>query len=142
MPIREHPILGTVVMCDFNQGFCIPEMVKRRPVVVISPKIANRPGLCTIVCLSTDAPDPVMPYHCQIDLRPRLPAPRWESDGVWIKGDMVYSVAFHRLDLVRLGKDAQGVRKYLLDPLSDDNIRAIRKCVLRSVGLSSLTKHL
>ncbi|MEQ9178418.1 MAG: type II toxin-antitoxin system PemK/MazF family toxin, partial [Nitratireductor sp.] len=34
-------------MCDFNTGFRVPEMVKRRPVVVISPKIKARPRLCT-----------------------------------------------------------------------------------------------
>jgi mRNA interferase MazF len=142
MPIREHPELGTVLMCDFNQGFCAPEMVKRRPVVVISPKISNRYGLCTIVCLSNTAPDPVMPYHCQIDIRPMLPAPRWQSDGVWVKGDMIYAVALHRLDFFRMNKDANGTRKYIFEPLSDYNIKKIRNCVLRSMGLSSLTKHL
>src|SRR3546814_14006270 len=42
MPIREHPVTGTILTCDFNVGFTQPEMIKRRPVVVISPKIANR----------------------------------------------------------------------------------------------------
>ena len=85
MTIREHPPAGSILMCDFTSGFRPPEMVKVRPVVVISPKIAARPGLCTIVALSTTAPDPVMPYHCQIDIRPRLPD--WmQSDGVWVKG--------------------------------------------------------
>ncbi len=142
MPIKQHPELGTVMMCDFNQGFCPPEMVKRRPVVVISPRISNRYGLCTIVCLSTDAPDPIMPYHCQINIRPKLPSPRWESDGVWVKGDMIYTVAFHRLDFFRSGKTDTGVRKYILQPLDDENIKKVRQCVLRSLNLSHLTKHL
>ena len=141
MAITEHPPLGTVVICDFNSGFRIPEMCKRRPVVVISPKITGRPGLCTVVTLSTDTPQPIMPYHGQIDLRPRLPSP-WESDGVWVKGDMVNAVGFHRLDLVRLGKSGTGRRIYLLTPLSDENIKTIRKLVLRAQGLSVLTKHL
>lgn len=63
MTIREHPAIGTVLMCEFEPGFRVPEMVKRRPVVVISPKIAARPGLCMIVSLSTTPPDPVMQYH-------------------------------------------------------------------------------
>lgn len=141
MPIREHPLIGTVVLCNFDSGFKVPEMVKRRPCVVISPKIAYRPGLCTVVALSTDAPDPVMPYHCQIDLRPELPAP-WESDGVWVKGDMINAVGFHRLDLFRLGKDFGGKRRYLMTPLSADKIKEIRLCVLKAIGLKTLTNHL
>jgi len=82
-----------------------------------------------------------MPYQRQIDIRPKLPF-RWESDGVWIKGDMVNAVGFHRLDLVRLGKDANGKRIYLFTPLSSENIKIIRECVLRAVGMSHLTKHL
>jgi uncharacterized protein YifN (PemK superfamily) len=141
MPIREHPALGTILTCDFNAGFKEPEMVKRRPVVVISPKIVGRQGLCTVVALSTTAPDPIMQYHCQIDIRPRLPHP-FGSDGIWVKGDMVVAVAFHRLDLIRLGKSQMGSREYLYKPLSADNIKLIRACVLRAMGLSSLTKHL
>jgi len=48
-----------------------------------------------------------MSYHCQIDIRPELPD--WmRSDGVWVKGDMISSVAFHRLDFIRLGKHSMG----------------------------------
>src|SRR5687768_13432220 len=104
MPIKEHPRLGAILLCDFREGFKLPEMCKRRPVVVISPKIASRPGLCTVVALSTSPPGKTMPYNCRIDLRPRLPIP-WESDDIWVKGDMVNAVGFHRLDFFRLGKD-------------------------------------
>jgi mRNA interferase MazF len=141
MPIIEHPAIGTVVLCDFNSGFKIPEMVKRRPCVVISPKIRLRPGLCTVVALSTEAPDPVMPYHCRIDIRPELPKP-WESDGVWVKGDMVNTVGFHRLDFFRLGKDFDGKRQYLMTPLGSETLKQIRLCVLRAIGLGTLTKYL
>lgn len=141
MAIREHPRPGTVLLCDFNLGFKQPEMVKTRPVVVLSPKIAARPFLCTVVALSTNPPDHVMPYHRQIDIRPELPG-RWRSDGVWVKGDMVNAVGFHRLDLFRLGKDREGKRTYLLTPLSEENLKTIRTCVLHGMGLSTLTKHL
>jgi uncharacterized protein YifN (PemK superfamily) len=140
MPLQFHPPLGTVVICDFS-GFKVPEMVKRRPVVIISPQMKSRHGLCTVVALSTDAPAPVMPYHCQIDLVPELPPP-WGSNGIWVKGDMVAAVGFHRLELVRLGKDTDGKRIYLKSPLSADNIKKIRFCVLNAVGLTALTQHL
>jgi len=109
MPINEHPLTGSILVCDFASGFKEPEMVKRRCVVVLSPKIAARPGLCTVVALSSTAPRPVLGFHCQIDIEPRLPA-EFFSDGVWVKGDMIYSVGFHRLDLIRTGKDDQGRR--------------------------------
>jgi mRNA interferase MazF len=141
MPIHEHPEMGTILMCDFNVGFCEPEMVSRRCVVVLSPKIKARPKLCTVVALSTTPPDPVMPYHCQIDIRPRLPV-SLDSDGVWVKGDMVNAVGFHRLDLIRVGKRPDGSRIYNYQPLSIENIKKIHECVLRAMGLSVLTKHL
>jgi uncharacterized protein YifN (PemK superfamily) len=140
MTIREHPAIGSILMCDFD-GYRQPEMVKRRPVVVISPKIAARQGLCTVVALSTTAPSPVAQYHCQIDIRPHLPG--WlQSDGVWIKGDMIAVVAFDRLDFVQLGKDHVGKRRYYYSTVGPENLRTIRRCVLSGMGLAHLTKHL
>ena len=141
MPIREHPDRGSIVVCDFSSGFQNPEMDKTRPVVVLTPKIKARPGLCTIVSLSTTPPDPEMPYHAQIDISPELPGP-FQSHGLWIKGDMVNAVAFHRLNLIRCGKDKNGVRKYYYNTISDNQLRLLQKCVLHGMGMSSLTKHL
>lgn len=128
-------------MCDFGAGFSEPEMCKRRPVVVLNPRIQNRPGLCTVVALSTSPPNPQMPYHRQIRIRPPLPA-KWLSDNVWVKGDMVNAVSFHRLDLIRLGKDANGKRIYHMDAIEADQFKVVQECVLRAIGLSILTKHL
>lgn len=141
MAIHEHPRIGTVLLCDFDQGFRVPEMVKRRPVIVISPKISVRAGLCTIVALSTEAPIPQMPYHCQITLDPPLPEP-WGDKARWVKGDMVCAVGFHRLDFLHHGKDTQGKRQYRFDPLPDTDMRRVRVCVLNALGMGSLTKHL
>lgn len=141
MPILEHPEKGTLLLCDFNNGFCEPEMVKIRPVVVLTPKIAARPKLCTVVALSTSAPTPIMPYHAQIDIDPPLPA-GLQSDGVWIKGDMVYAVGFHRLNLIRTGKDKNGKRTYYFNTLNREQRRIVNTCVLNGMGLSDLTKHL
>ena len=141
MAIREHPKIGTVLMCDYNTGFVAPEMVKRRPVVVISPRIAARPGLCTIVPLSTTPPNPVMAYHCQIELPEQLPD--WfDRNGVWVKGDMVSAVGLNRLDFIRLPKSTLGTRQYCFATLSGDSIRKIRSAVLAGLGLAHLTKNL
>ena len=116
-------------------------MIKRRAVIVISPKISVRAGLCTVVALSTSEPMPKMPYHCQITLDPPLPEP-WGDTARWVKGDMVCAVGFHRLDFPRLGKRVGGKQQYRYDPISAEDLRMIRHCVLCALGLSGLTKHL
>jgi mRNA interferase MazF len=46
--------MGQILICDFSSGFVEPEMVKVRPVVVISPKPRKSiHSLCTVVPLST-----------------------------------------------------------------------------------------
>src|SRR5581483_8795556 len=141
MPIHQHVEPGTILRCNFDKAFKIPEMVKPRCVVVLSPKITARPGLATVVCLSTRPPDPVMPYHCPINLKPELPPP-WDSNRIWVKGAMIYSIGFHRLDLLRLRKDRAGKRVYRMDVLTADQMKEIKSCVLRGLGMSVLTKHL
>lgn len=141
MAITEHPHKGSVLLCDFDQGFQVPEMAKLRPVVVLSPNIKARPGLCTVVCLSTTPPDPIMDYHATLNIAPKLPLP-YQSDGVWIKGDMIYSVGFHRLNFIRAGKQIDGKRLYYYHTLSEDQLTLVKSCVLRGMGLSRLTKHL
>ena len=79
-----------------------------------------------------------MPYHLELNLS--LPPP-WHLGPNWVKGDMVYAMGFHRLDLVRLGKDGTGKRQYLFKTMPDPEMRAIRCCVLHAMGLSALTKH-
>jgi hypothetical protein len=40
-------------------------MCKRRPAIVLSPPIPGRAFMCTIVPLSTTAPDPILPHHME-----------------------------------------------------------------------------
>jgi len=115
-------------------------MVKPRCVIVLSPRIKARAKLCTVVCMSSTAPDNAQQYHCQLDIRPHLPAP-WGSDGIWVKGDMIYSIGFHRLNLIRTGKDREGNRIYRMDTITPEQMKQVKCCVLRGLGLSTLTKH-
>ncbi|MFN8759665.1 MAG: type II toxin-antitoxin system PemK/MazF family toxin [Tagaea sp.] len=142
MAINEHPAIGTILICDFDRGFVAPEMVKRRPVVVVSPKISVRYGLCTVVPISTEVPSPKMPYHLELGgLQPPLPEP-WDQGPNWIKGDMIYSVSFNRLDFIRYGKNSDGKRVYRFETLSSEQMKSIRKCMLSALGLVGLTQHL
>lgn len=139
MSIIHHPETGTIVICDFH-GYVEPEMVKRRPAVVISPRFRNRAGLCTIVPLSTTPPYQIMPYHYKLHLDSPLPPP-YDALCHWVKADMLSTVSMSRLDLPRTGKDA-GKRQYVIKVIEDIDLRNIRSCVLHAVGLSHLTGHL
>jgi mRNA interferase MazF len=128
------------VLVDFDAAFKEPEMVKPRLCVVLSKPIQARPDLLTVVPLSMTVPDKVMPYHLEFEIPFELP-PRWGKARRWLKGDMIYSVGFQRVDLLRLGKDG-GKRIYQTATLPDDLFRSIQKAVLHGLSLSGLTKHL
>lgn len=138
MAIRFHPEMGAVVICDFT-SFVSPEMTKRRPAIVISPRFRERAELCTVVPLSTTPPPVVMPYHYKIFIDPILPEP-YDSEFHWVKADMVYSVSFARLYLPNK-KDEQGKRIYDVRVISDGDLVEVQKCVLNGIGLTALTKH-
>ncbi|MEX0730602.1 MAG: type II toxin-antitoxin system PemK/MazF family toxin [Aquisalimonadaceae bacterium] len=145
MAITIHPKVGQILLCDFSEGFREPEMVKSgRPVVVLSPAMQGRQRLVTVVALSSARPDPVMPYHYHL---PRSCLPqlgRFDRAETWVKGDMIYTVGFHRLDLIQLGRrnPNTGKRVYFSDRLGRERMREIYSCVLRGLNLSALCKHL
>ena len=140
MAIKYHPEIGTILICDFY-GFAEPEMVKRRPVIIVSPRLRNRDGLCTIVPLSTTSPIPVMEYHYKLKLDKPLPAP-YDSSFHWVKGDMLTTVSFNRLFLPHTNKDHNGKRRYVVKIIEDIDLCNIRKCILHALALSPLTKHI
>lgn len=116
-------------------------MVKVRLAVVLSPRIRARPHLCTVVPLSLTAPERVMAYNKIIRIPFELPG-HWGDHERWIKGDMVNAVGFHRVDLLRMGKDRDGNRLYQTQVLPEDLFKAVRRCALHGMGFSTLTRHL
>jgi mRNA interferase MazF len=134
MPLQFPPYPGAILRCDF-QGFKEPEMVKPRPVIVISPKAErmNR-RICTIVPLSTTHPNPIQRYNLKITL-PGIILPNGIRRECWVKGDMIYALSLDRLDLYRLGKDGQGKRAYYYDRIDNNALFEIRKAVGHSIGL-------
>lgn len=141
LSIQHHPPRGAIVCVNFDQGFRVPEMVKRRLCVVLSPPIKNRVGLCTIVPLSKTTPATIMPYHYEFQIPFQMP-PSWGNESRWVKGDMICAVGHHRIDLLRLGKDDHGQRRYQLQSLSQGHLTEINKCVLNSLGMEALTIHI
>ena len=145
MAITFHPRAGQILFCDFSEGFREPEMVKsKRPVVVLTPPMSGRPNLVTIVPLSTTVPDPVMPYHYELPAASLPQIGRLQRGGVWLKGDMIYTVGFHRLDQIRLGKPdrATGKRQYYQNRLGRAQMTEIYKCVMNGLNLSHLGQYI
>lgn len=140
MAILFHPPRGSIVTVDYDKGFKVPEMDKLRLAIVLSPAIVARVKLVTVVPLSLTPPDTILPFHKQIDIPFTLPYP-WGNQTRWIKGDMINAVGFHRVDLLRLGKDKSGTRIYQTSVLSDELFAVVKRCVLHGLGLSTLTKH-
>lgn len=133
MNVNRHPVPGTIVRVDLSDGFRPPEMGKRRPAIVISPPITGRNFMCAIVPLSTTSPKPVLKHHLQLVLDPPLPDP-YSSPVMWVKGDIVLTVAFHRLRLLHSGK-AAGKRKYDVRVLEPQVFAAVKAYVREGLGL-------
>ena len=114
-----------MVVCDFT-GFLEPEMVKRRPVVVIR-RHPHHSKLVTVVPLSTTEPMPLRPYHHRMTQHGPKARP---GDVCWAKCDMLLTVATHRLDLVRGSRDpVTHERQYFDVSVSADDLAAIMEAV-------------
>lgn len=144
MPVNYHPRCGQILLCDFSKGFKEPEMVKsKRPVVVITPQMKGRGDLVTVVALSTAEPKPPRPCHCVLPRRSMPQLGRFQEKDTWVKGDMIYTVAFHRLDRIMLGKrDGHGKRLYFDQRLGREQMRKVYSCVLAGLNLGQLALHL
>ncbi len=141
MAITFHPKAGALLLCAYEPGFKEPEMVKRRPVIVVTPRLRRRDGLCTVVPLSTTEPHAVEAYHHALEFERALPPP-WATKKCWVKADMLATVGFHRLHLIGIGRDHEGKRRYLNWCISEDDLKCIRACILHALNLGHLTEHL
>ncbi len=120
MSLKFQPKPGSIVICDFH-GLVAPEMVKKRPVVIIA-KHKHNARLVTVVPLSTTHPDPVAAYHYKLG---NNPLPDKSKDVVtWAKCDMVVTVSLDRLDRYKIG-----VREYVVPVIGQEELIAIRQCV-------------
>jgi uncharacterized protein YifN (PemK superfamily) len=124
--ITFHPKAGAVLVCDFR-GYIEPEIVKTRPVVVISPNHMRRPGLVSVIPLSTTAPLNVEAYHY---LLRGNPVPGSAAASIWAKCDLVATVSVERLDRKKVGRG-----RYAVGNVSMDQVRTMRRCAALSLGL-------
>jgi mRNA interferase MazF len=133
MPLKFPPISGQIVFCDFK-GFITPEMVKKRPVIVVSPKERRHKSLCAVVPLSASAPcSNEIHTSIKIALPSEFKKREWFQKDCWAKCDIINTVCLERLDLIYLGRDTAGKRIYSYIKIEDETLNAIREIVCRSI---------
>lgn len=98
-----------------------------------SSPLPDRPQLCAVVPLSTTPPKRRCAYQMQITFDPPLPDP-YSTPTVWVKGDMVQTVAFHRLRLLFSGW-SEGQRVHDVRVLDPATLDRVRECVRSGLGL-------
>jgi mRNA interferase MazF len=135
MTLAFHPRRGTVLYCDFTTGFVAPEMVKKRPVVVVS---GTKHGMvCTVIPLSTSEPTTIERWHhliTDISLPNALRHAR-----TWAKCDMITTVALRRLDRVKDGVKVDGKTNYVAHRVSDADLLAIENGIIAALRMEHLT---
>jgi mRNA interferase MazF len=136
----KFPIgVGTVLVCDYDRGgFRPPEMVKRRPAIVVSPRLPRRDGLCTVVPISGEPNEHAANYVVRLEFKPPLPYP-FLYEVAWAKRDMLVTVGFERLDLFHTERDQYGRRKYLHPKLSVSDMERVKRGILYALGMGNLT---
>ncbi|MBL6762180.1 MAG: type II toxin-antitoxin system PemK/MazF family toxin [PS1 clade bacterium] len=126
MAINFYPRAGQIFICDFSH-FSPPEMTKKRPIIIVSPRLKNRAKIVTIVPLSTTAPRVSDDYTV-------LLSKDYDPNGsgnkrVWAKCDMVLNIGTHRLNSYKIGR-----RKYFTPETSGDDLERVRRGVLAGLG--------
>lgn len=135
-----YPKQGHYLICDFERGFVPPEIVKPRPVIVVSKTETHGPHrrLCTVVALSTTPPSPELAWHYRLKQNPN---PGNAKTPVWVKGDMIYTVSFNRLDKPHTKSHRKG-RIYQNIRIEKDELDVILNGLAIYFGISRQTRAL
>jgi mRNA interferase MazF len=130
MSINFHPRAGQLLMCDLT-GFREPEMVKVRPVIVISPRLPHRSNIVTVVPVSLSAPTHDLPFVYKLS-RNYHPGEKEDLD-CWAKCDMLMNISRERLDGFKVGR-----RQWKIPEVSISDLNGIRCGVLHGLGMGHL----
>jgi len=135
MTLMYPPGRGEVLICDFEHYLPKGEMVKQRPVIVLSPRIAQRADLATVVCLSTTLPFSILGYHLEIIFDPPY-CLKYSEKTMWLKGDMVYAMNLSRLSRPHSKDPITGDRIYPIRIIDPSIMRKVEKCVMIGLGIN------
>jgi uncharacterized protein YifN (PemK superfamily) len=140
MAINGSPRNGAILMCDFAphelELISDGNMVKTRPVVVVSPQHQRGGRLIHVVPISMTAPKEAKPWHVEIPLH-CLPAPAQRKPGLrWAKCDMVVTVGYSRLNRYEGPKKA-GQTIYYDGNIDLETMVALKKALASVFGIRS-----
>ena len=115
-----------VFLCDYS-GYIQPEIVKTRPVVVVSPRrhtIALADVTALVVPLSKQRPRVAQTWHVAI------PSGKYAAiDACWAKGDLISHVTLARLSFLRHR------RRLIVPTLDRGDLQSVRFAVVNALGL-------
>jgi mRNA interferase MazF len=131
MPLPYHPVPGTVLVCDYSAGFLVPEMVKKRLCITISPRLRRREGLVAVVPLSQTQPHQLEAWHVPLT----VDVPHWGGERRWAACDMLATVGFHRLNQPHTRNPVTGARRHRQIELCDQLVNDLRRAVCAGLGL-------
>lgn len=135
MALTFPPSPGDIFMCEFPACFSAPEMVKTRPVIVVSPRLQGRRDLAAVVPISNSAPDPPCPHHCEIRVA-LLPAFMQATGGNrWAKCDMIYTFNISRLSPIEKRRRSYEKRTYEYRKLDLESLQAVRRAAASGLGI-------
>lgn len=104
--LHYQPKPGSIVKCDFT-GYRIPEIVKKRPVLVIHSYKSNS-KLVTVAPISATPPTNIEYYHHELDLAVETNVAQYlNSIRRWFKCDLVYVVSIDRMDRLKNATDGK-----------------------------------
>ena len=138
MSLQFQPCFGQILICDFPKEFAMPEMVKRRPVICVSPKMRNRYGIATIVPLSTTKPARSSPFDVEITLDHQI-SPNYPELTCWAKCDMLYTLSYSRLSAPLVSK--QNKRNYNFMVLSPGTMCEVMTGILAGMGVQGSVSY-
>jgi len=115
---------GMIVMCDFK-GLVVPEMVKKRPVVVLN----FSSNLVTILPCSTTEPEKIEDFHYKLPDKSMPRISMYNGKQVWVKCNMINTVGLSRISLIKM------YNGYYKDLLGPEQMVNIVKCLKIGIGL-------
>jgi mRNA interferase MazF len=127
MALLFHPRAGQVFVCDFT-GFKEPEMVKPRPVIIVSPRLPYRSEIAAIVPISLTPPRHNLPFCYRLSKNYHPDEP--DDLPCWAKADLLLNIGTYRLSAFKVGR-----RKYAYPTLTPEDLGNVRRAVLCGLGL-------
>ncbi len=136
MSERRRYQAGTVHYLDFDAFEPVePEMVKSRPVVVVSPRNRREDELVIVVPISSSPPNSFKKFTVRLRHKDL-------DDDSWAKCDMPTTVSVHRLRPMRQPRYPGQNAPIPNVQISGSQLRQVREALIRSVGAMEVLDRL